>query len=77
MMRTRGASVRRRLMSPEEPSPHAKRPEQYVQPGATPLVSAYTNQQLTNEVIQQKNAIEAMHNSVCSVGHGKRQAGSF
>ena len=31
------------------------------------MVSEYSNQQLTNEVIQQKNAIEAMHNWVCSI----------
>ena len=77
MVRTRGASVRRRLMSPEEPSPHAKRPQEYMQPGVTPLVGAYTNQQLTNESIQQKNAIEAMHNWVKSIANAVTQHASL
>lgn len=65
--RGRASSVRRRLMSPQQPSPYAKRPEAYVQPGTAPLVPPKTNQELTNEVIQQKNAIEAMHKWVQSI----------
>ena len=59
---TRAASVRRRLMLPDvNVSPKSKRPPAYVQPGETPLVPKYDQRKLTNEVIQQKHAIEAIH----------------
>ena len=63
-------------MSPEQPSPYAKRPETYVQPGTTPLVQAKSNQELTNEVIQQENAIEAMHKWVQSISDACSQHAS-
>ena len=58
----RATSVRRRLMLPDvNVSPKSKRPPAYVQPGETPLVQEMSTRALTNEVIQQKNAIEAIH----------------
>ena len=65
---TRAASVRRRLMLPDvNVSPKSKRPSTYVQPGETPLVPAYDQQKLTNEVIQSKAAIELIHVWVQSI----------
>ena len=59
---TRASSVRRRLMLPDvNVSPKAKRAPPYVHPDDTPLVPAYDQQKCTNEIIQQKNAIEAIH----------------
>ena len=58
----RAASVRRRLMLPDvNVSPKSKRPPAYVHPGETPLLPEYDQRKLTNEAIQQKNAIEAIH----------------
>ena len=64
----RASSVRRRLMMQDDQvSPKATRPAAFVQPGMTPLVPEMNNRALTNDVVQQKAAIEALHGWVKSI----------
>ena len=57
----RATSVRRRLeASPTTRSPKAKRSGVYVQPQPTPFVTM-TDQEQTNQILQNKMAIEALH----------------